>query len=147
MGAIKRLRSIVLLKIARNVSIPNMVRLYLVKWGGVRISDVHNSYIGDCVVFDTLFPEQITIGNHVHITSGCKILTHSLETSKPGISWKKTKVIIEDDCFIGTNSIICNNVVIGKNSIIGAGSIVTKSVPPNEIWAGNPAKFVKNRTI
>ena len=41
--------------------------------------------------------------------------------------------------------IICSDVEIGDNSIIGAGSIVTKNVPPNQIWAGNPAKFIKER--
>lgn len=36
-------------------------------------------------------------------------------------------------------------VVIGDNSIIGAGSIVTKNIPDNEVWAGVPAKFIKKR--
>lgn len=40
---------------------------------------------------------------------------------------------------------ICSNVEIGDNAIIGAGSIVTKSIPPNQIWAGNPARFIKER--
>ena len=38
---------------------------------------------------------------------------------------------------------ILKGVIIGEKSIIGAGSVVTKTVPPGEIWAGNPAKFVK----
>lgn len=32
---------------------------------------------------------------------------------------------------------------IGENSMIGAGSVVTKSIPDNELWYGNPARFVK----
>ena len=50
---------------------------------------------------------------------------------------------VEDDVFIGANSIILKGVSIGKRSIIGAGSIVTKNVPNDEIWAGNPAKFIR----
>lgn len=52
-------------------------------------------------------------------------------------------VIIEDNAFIGARSIILKGVTIGANSIIGAGSVVTKSIPANEIWAGNPAKFIR----
>ena len=52
-------------------------------------------------------------------------------------------VILEDNVWIGDSAIICKGVTIGKNSIIGAGAVVTKNVPPNSIFAGNPAKLVK----
>ncbi|NCU88000.1 MAG: acyltransferase, partial [Proteobacteria bacterium] len=52
-------------------------------------------------------------------------------------------VIFEDNVWIGDSAIICKGVTIGKNSIIGAGAVVTKDVPPNSIFAGNPAKLVK----
>ncbi len=55
-------------------------------------------------------------------------------------------VIIEQNVFIGTNCTILKGVTIGKNSIVGACSVVTKKIPPNEIWAGNPAKFIKAHT-
>ena len=41
--------------------------------------------------------------------------------------------------------IICNSVTIGEGSIIGAGSVVTKDIPANQVWAGNPARFIKDR--
>jgi serine acetyltransferase len=43
---------------------------------------------------------------------------------------------------IGINSIILPNVEIGPNSIVGAGSIVTNNIPPNSVYAGNPAKYI-----
>jgi acetyltransferase-like isoleucine patch superfamily enzyme len=52
-------------------------------------------------------------------------------------------VILEDNVWIGDSAIICKGVTIGKNSIIGAGAVVTKNVPQNSIFAGNPAKLVK----
>ena len=53
---------------------------------------------------------------------------------------------INNDVFIGANSIILKGVEIGKCSVIGAGSIVTKCIPENEIWAGNPAMFIKKNS-
>ena len=56
----------------------------------------------------------------------------------------KTKpVVLEDNVWIGDSAIICKGVTIGKNSIIGAGAVVTKDVPENSVYAGNPAKLVK----
>jgi acetyltransferase-like isoleucine patch superfamily enzyme len=52
-------------------------------------------------------------------------------------------VRIEDGAFIGTNAIICKGVTIGKESIVAAGAVVVKSIPPGEIWGGNPAKFIR----
>jgi acetyltransferase-like isoleucine patch superfamily enzyme len=58
-------------------------------------------------------------------------------------------IVIGDDVFIGANSIVLKGVNIGDRSIIGAGSVVSKNIPADEIWAGNPIKFIKriNATI
>jgi len=53
-------------------------------------------------------------------------------------------VIIENNVFIGAHSTILKGVRIGENSIVGACSVVTKSIPENQIWGGNPAKFIRN---
>ena len=45
--------------------------------------------------------------------------------------------------FIGAGSYILKGVTIGEKSIVGAGSVVTKDIPSGEIWAGNPAKFIR----
>lgn len=55
-------------------------------------------------------------------------------------------IYIGDNVFIGANSLILKGANIGNCSIIGAGSVVTRSVPPNEIWGGNPASFIKKVT-
>lgn len=55
----------------------------------------------------------------------------------------KGRIILEEDCWIGAGAIILPNVTVGASSIIGAGSIVTKSVPPNTVVAGNPARVLK----
>ncbi|WP_281637496.1 acyltransferase [Flavobacterium marginilacus] len=56
---------------------------------------------------------------------------------------KSEPIKIGNDVFVGANSIILKNVSIGDRAIIGAGSVITKSIPSDEIWAGNPAKFIR----
>lgn len=96
--------------------------------------------------------KSITIGNDVKIGGGVCIydtdfhsLNPEIRKSKEDIKHRIEKpVIIKDNVFIGAHSLILKGVTIGENSIIGAGSVVTKSIPDNQIWAGNPAKFIKN---
>lgn len=60
--------------------------------------------------------------------------------------WSEEKpVIIEDDVWIGSRVTILPGVIIGKGCIIGASAVVTKSMPPYSVVAGNPAIVVKNR--
>lgn len=96
-------------------------------------------------MFDTLYPENIHLGKHVHITANVTILTHYLDTNCGGIHWRSGHVYIGDHTFIGTGTIISKDVRIGNNVIVGAGSVVTKDIPDNEIWAGNPARLIKKR--
>ena len=52
---------------------------------------------------------------------------------------------INHDVWIGQYCLIKQGVTIGTGAVIGMGSVLTKDVPPYEIWAGNPAKFLKKR--
>lgn len=52
-------------------------------------------------------------------------------------------VVIEDNVFIGSRVIILKGVTIGRDSVIGAGSVVTRSIPPRTVAAGNPAKVLR----
>ncbi len=95
--------------------------------------------------------KAITIGNNVMIGSGCLITdndAHPLNAEKRRnvYNYKDVAtlpVVIDDDVFIGTRSIILKGVTIGRGAVIGAGSVVTKDVPPFTIVAGNPAREIK----
>lgn len=90
-------------------------------------------------------PYLIEIGNNVTISTNVVFLTHDNSAIK--IFSKGTdligKIVIEDDCFIGANSILLPGIRIEKNCIVGAGSVVTKSInEPKMIVAGNPATII-----
>jgi len=53
------------------------------------------------------------------------------------------KVIIENDCWVGSNVVILPGIRIGKESIVGAGSIVTKDIENKSIYSGAPAKLIR----
>jgi len=52
-------------------------------------------------------------------------------------------VRIEDNCWIGANSVICPGVTIGENTVIGAGSVVVADIPANCVAAGNPCRVIR----
>lgn len=109
------------------------------------MTDYKSTFIGKGVIIDTNNPHLIAIEPKVYIIHGCTILSHFLDSSKLKTSFNFGKVTLEENCFLGCNTVICAPVTIGKNSIVGAGSVVTKNIPPNEIWAGVPARFIRKR--
>lgn len=99
-------------------------------------------------------PFLIEIGDNCLISFGCTFLTHdgsfglcrNMFPDNPTIRkfGKFGKIKIGNNVFIGCHSIIMPNVSVGNNVVIGAGSVVTKNIPDGEVWAGNPAKFIKS---
>ena len=96
---------------------------------------------------------SIEIGDNVKIGGGARIYDTDFHSIDPELrlnpktdfaNKRKLPVVIEDNVFIGAYSTILKGVTIGRNSIIGSSSVVTKNVPSNQIWAGNPAKFIKS---
>lgn len=92
----------------------------------------------------------VTIEDNVMIGGSCKIYDtdfHSINYENrmmnPDPDIKSRPVIIKKGAFIGAHSIILKGVTIGERAVIGAGSVVTKDVGENEIWAGNPARFIR----
>lgn len=122
----------------------NKMRIGLARKWGVRIG--YNCILNPPCNLSSE-PYMISIGNNVAIAGGCSFLTHD------GGSWIFEQrgefdetvigpIRIYDYCMLGESVTILMNVKIGPNSIIGAGSLVTQTVPPNSVYAGNPAKYI-----
>jgi len=111
---------------------------------------VGDVYIGDrtriglgCTIIG-----PVKIGNDIMLAQNIVIsgLNHNYENiyqpiSSQGVS--TSQIVIEDETWIGANSVIVAGVTVGKHSVIAGGSVVTKDVPPYSIVAGNPAKVLK----
>jgi acetyltransferase-like isoleucine patch superfamily enzyme len=97
----------------------------LISWNvGIADSDFH-----------PLAPAQRIIDAHA--------LAPFFKDRPPRPKLRTTPVIISDNVWIGMNAIILKGVTIGENSVVAAGAVVTKSVPPNVVVAGNPAAVTK----
>lgn len=130
----------------------NMVGLY--KKCSFAVLEGAKLHIGDNCGFSGVSiycTSEIRIGNNITCGGNVNIWDtdfHPLDYKARRINdpkhIKHAPIFIGNDVFIGGNSIILKGTTIGDRVIIGAGSVVTKNVPHDEIWAGNPAKFIRN---
>lgn len=84
---------------------------------------------------DIVCHEMICIGNHCAIGPRVTIYDHDHRFGKDGVEkgFKKTKIVIGDNCWIGANVTILRGTIIGKNCVIGAGCVVKGEIPDNTL--------------
>ncbi len=105
-------------------------------------------FIGRYSSLDSYHP--ITIGDDVMIGAYCYLTTGNHRFERRDIpmnaqGFEGAAIEIGSDVWIGAHVTVLPGVAIGNGAILGAGSVVTKNVPPYEIWAGVPAKYIKKR--
>ena len=92
---------------------------------------------------------RITIGDYTVIAPNCYIIDHEHGFAPDNIILNQQSipkpVSIGRDCYLGTGTVVLGGTTIGDGAIVGAGSVVSRNIPIGEIWAGNPAHFIKKR--
>ena len=92
-------------------------------------------------------PYLIAMGDNVWITSGCQLLCHDasvimLNLMRSGHRDRVGPIVLGSNCFFGNNVIVLPGTTVGSKTIIGAGSVVTRDIPDNAVFAGNPARHI-----
>lgn len=112
------------------------------------------------IQYNVFIENKVTIGNDVTIKPGVQIwdgitledrvfigpnatFTNDKNPKSKNTDYEMLSTIVKKGASIGANATILPGITIGENATIGAGSVVTKDVPNNETWVGNPARKMK----
>lgn len=137
---------------------PDMIKMHRLSRvdGDVKIEGGNGVYIGEYVHIAS--KTHLNIGGGLLILkagsavgSGASIVTGSNDISAPSCSAiHPDATVTKKEIVIGENAVVFVNAVVmasvGDQAVVAAGAVVTKPVPPDEIWAGVPAKKIGVRT-
>lgn len=90
---------------------------------------------------------DIIIGDHVLVGPEVSFFSAGHDYSQLSLPIKTGTIKVHDYVWIGGRAIILPDVEIGEGAIIASGSVVSKSIPPYVVAAGNPARVIKNRCL
>lgn len=129
--------------------LPRKLRPWVLKRIGCHVGK--DIFVGDNVRIDSGHSDLIYIGDHAHITGGCRLLCHQRDLKDycvgddaAKLPYKLGEIHIEKGVMIGMETLIMPGVTIGEGAIVGAYSLVTRDIPAWTIATGRPAKVVKN---
>ena len=150
-------------KLGKNIKLSKFINLYGCAVGdntkiGAFVEIQKKAVVGkNCKISSHSFIcEGVSLGDNCFIGHGVVFIndnypraTKSNGKLEAGLDWmsRLVKTKIGKNVAIGSNSTILGNINIGDGSLVGAGSVVTKNIPAREVWAGNPAKFLKKQKI
>lgn len=144
----------------RNTNIPISTNIwqFCVVLPGAQIGE-------NCNICSHCFIENdVKIGNNVTVKCGVQIwdgielednvmigsnvtFTNDMYPRSKNKEWRLYRTRVCKGASIGAGSTLLPGITIGENAMVGAGSVVTKDIPANEVWVGNPARFVKRIDI
>jgi len=134
-------------KVGKETIIHNTSFFNLYRKGFRGMTIGNKCFIGNECMFD--LADRITLEDNVTLAERVIILTHMNVGYKDHPLQKhfskfSKPVIIKEGSFIGAGTIILPGISIGRKSLVAAGSLVNQDVDDNSLFAGNPAKFIRN---
>ena len=150
--------------IVRSGWIPSSsLRVYLLRLFGARVgSDVvikpavnvkypwHLVVGDDCWIGEQAWIDNLTtveLGSDVCVSQGAYFCTGNHDWTDQHFGLRVSPIHVGDGAWVGAKSLLMPGIVVGAGAVVAAGSVVTRSIPPFEIHAGNPARFVKVRVV
>lgn len=103
-------------------------------------------WMPDSTWIDTEYCHLITIGDHCGFGADCMILAHDAQMDEFLDAGRIGRVVIHESCHIGSRTIILPGVEVGPRTIVGANSTVSRSLPPDTVCVGNPARVTGSLT-
>jgi putative colanic acid biosynthesis acetyltransferase WcaF len=102
-------------------------------------------WIGEDVWIDNLAP--VAIGSHVCISQGAYLCTGNHDWSSPNMKLFRRPIELRDGCWVGARATLCPGTTLGIGAIVTVGSVASGDIPAYQIWAGNPARYIRDRKI
>jgi len=102
-------------------------------------------WLGEDLWIDNL--AQVTIGSHVCASQGAYLCTGNHDWTTPDMKLFRRPITLRDGSWVGAKAVVCPGVVVGTGAVVTAASVATKNIPDFEIWAGNPARYLRRREI
>ncbi len=115
-----------------------------VKYPWLLTIDDH-AWIGEQVWIDNLAP--VSIGAHACLSQGAMLLTGNHNYRLPTFDLMVQPITLADGVWIGAKAVVCPGVSLGSHAVLSVGSVATKSLEPYGIYQGNPAVWVRQRTV
>lgn len=109
----------------------------------LRVAD--HVWIGENVWIDNLI--LVTIESNVCLSQGAMLLTGNHNYTKSAFDLIVRPITLEKGCWIGAKATVCPGVQVGQHAVLTVGSVATTNLEAFGIYQGNPAKYVKTRTI
>lgn len=115
------------------------------RWAGLRSQGMHignDVWLPASTWIDSDYCFLISIGDHCGFGEECHILAHDAQMDEFLDAGRVGRVAIHSSCHIGARTVILPGVEIGPRTIVGANSVVSKSLPPDTVCAGSPARVI-----
>lgn len=115
------------------------------RWRQLQAMGMHigsDVFLPDSTWIDTSHCFLISIGDHCGFGEECLLLAHDAQMDEYLDAARIGRVVIHESSHIGARTVILPGVEIGPRTVVGAGSVVTKSLPPDTVCAGNPARVI-----
>lgn len=114
--------------------------------GDIIIGDNCSIGLGNTLIAPVTIGNNVILAQHVCLSG----LNHGYEDIHTPIreqTCTTAQITVEDDCWIGSNSVITAGVTIGRHAVVAAGSVVTRDVPPFSVVGGNPARLLRQYNV